>query len=147
MLDAIPAEMITMGAGAAMGAFVKMQAQKQADLVQVAKLGFEANRQQGDLTQEARQGLTGGGAWVRRIVILIIISVAFGGLIYAAVAKQPVSFMYVTEVKSHFLGLFETGGKLKTATAEGFVLPPYVAHQVSGIGGFLFGAGAAKIAK
>ena len=134
-----------MGIGAGMGAYIKMQAQKQADFVEVVGMKLEANRQENDNQNDAVKRVSGWGAVVRRMVILIVILTAFGGLLYAAIADLPVSYMYKTEIKQHLFGLLETGGKLKTLTASGFVLPPYVSHLLSAVSGFLFGSGTAKV--
>lgn len=138
--------MMTMGAGALMGFYIRMQAQKQADFMAVAKLGIEVskveNKNQNDASKRDGEGW---GAITRRAVILMVIGVSFLGLIYSAVTDTPVSFMYETEIKSHLFGLFTTGGKLETIVANGFVIPPYVPHMISAVSGFLFGAGASKV--
>lgn len=134
-----------MGVAAGMGAYIRMQAQKQADFMAVASIGMKAQKQNNDNQNDAAERVQGWGAVVRRIVILIVIVVSFGGLLWAAMTDTPVSFMHELPVKKHLFGLLSTGGTLETITASGFVLPPYVSHLLSAISGFLFGAGTAKV--
>ena len=141
----MPTEMISMGAAALMGAVIRMQAQSQANFMAVAELGMKAQDQNNDHQNDAAKRVQGWGATVRRIVILIVISVSFGGLIYCAITKTPVSFMHEIPTKTHLFGLFTSGGQLETIIADGFVIPPYVSHILSAISGFLFGAGTAKV--
>ncbi|MAF43639.1 MAG: hypothetical protein CMI54_05665 [Parcubacteria group bacterium] len=137
--------MITMGAGAAMGYYIRMQAQKQADFMAVATLGIKAQKQNNEHQNDAAKRVSGWGAVTRRFVIIIVIGVAFLGLLLAMFGDYPVTVMHEMPVKSWLFGLIKTGGGIQTTTATGFVLPPYVPHMLSAISGFLFGAGAAKV--
>jgi hypothetical protein len=145
MLENIPTEMITAGISAGMGAIIKLKAQDQADRMETYRLGIESQKANDSSANQAAE--REGSPWARHFISIFIIVCAFGGLIYAASQRIPVTHFYETEVKSHLFGLLSTGGKVKTHTAEGLALVPYVSHSVSAIIFFLFGSGAAKMSR
>jgi len=143
MLDSIPVEMFTAAISGGMGAFIKLKAQEQANQMETFKLGLQSQRANDSSANQAAQ--REGSPWARHFVAIFVIICAFGGLILTATLDIPTTLFYETEVKKHLLGLIETGGKIKTITAEGLAIPPYVSHSVSAITFFLFGSGAAKM--
>lgn len=144
MLESIPSEMITGLVAGGLGAVIKLVAQSQRNFMEVAVQGIKQSQENTDSADAAAKR---DSPFARHFVAIFVIVVAFGGLIMAAYSDIPVTVFYETEVKEHLFGLFKTGGKMKAMTAEGFALPPYVSHSVSAIVFFLFGAGAAKMAR
>lgn len=145
MFESIPTEMFTGLVAGGLGAIIKLMAQSQANFMEIAVQGIKQQQANDDSADKAAQ--REGSPWARHTVALFVILVAFGGLVLAAMSDTPVTVFYETEVKEHLFGLFRTGGKMKTMSATGFALPPYVSHSVSAIVFFLFGAGAAKMAR
>jgi hypothetical protein len=85
------------------------------------------------------------GPWIRRFIVVMIFSTLCGGAILAAFLTWETTYIYTTEVKDRLFGLFQTGGKVKTITAEGFVLTPEMRRVMVDIVFFYFGVSTAKL--
>ena len=141
MLDVIPAPMITAAVSAGMGAYIKLKAQSiEAERERTSRLISVLSKKDSSADKAEKRG----DSWSRRFIVSVVITVAFLGLLVVAFSDINVSYLYETPVKEWLGGLITTGGKIKTITAPGFVLPPYVEHGVLAIIFFHFGAGAAK---
>ena len=81
--------------------------------------------------------------WSRRFAMIVVLSVGFGGLLYAAHMGIEVSQIVKVDPIFKFLGLSIGGGE-KVVQATGFVIPQYVENSILSIIFFLFGSSAAK---
>tara|TARA_R110000796_G_scaffold44957_2_gene109194 strand:- start:1533 stop:1940 length:408 start_codon:yes stop_codon:yes gene_type:complete len=84
-----------------------------------------------------------GAGWGRGFALVVVLSVGFLGLLYAAHAKIQVAQIVNVEPIIDFLFL-KIGGGEKVVYAEGFVIPQYVEDSIRPIIFFLFGSSAAK---
>jgi len=117
-------------------------------------MGFfaESKKQQAQDLHEERLAATNsanaaskrGGSTLRLLVAMIVMIVAFGGLIYAAYAKIPVTQFIEKEPWLNLFGLIKLGGGMTAETATGFVVPDYVKYSVISIVHFIFGMAAGK---
>jgi hypothetical protein len=82
--------------------------------------------------------------WGRRFALMIVLFVAFGGLLIASLLEIPVSQIVNKEPIFNLLGMIKLGGGEKVIQAKGLVLPEYVSQSVQIIIAFYFGASAAK---
>lgn len=85
------------------------------------------------------------GPWVRRFIVVMIFSTLCGGALLAAFMNWETTYIYTTEVKTRLFGLFQTGGKVKELTVEGFVLTPEMRRVMIDIVFFYFGVSTAKL--
>ena len=81
--------------------------------------------------------------WSRRFAMIMVLTVGFGGLLYAAHMGIEVSQIVKVDPIFRFLGLSIGGGE-KVVQATGFVIPQYVEESILSIIFFLFGSSAAK---
>jgi len=132
-----PQLLLGLGSGA-IGAFIKIKtdADKDKHEMMMAALGFQS--------ESANDANKRGTSWGRRFALIMVLTVGFGGLFYAATMGIKVS--QVIEVKPivDFLGLIKIGGGQKIIEADGFVIPLYVENSIISIIFFLFGSSAAK---
>ena len=84
-----------------------------------------------------------GSGWGRGFALVVVLSVGFLGLLYAAYADIQVSQIVNKAPIFKFLGLSIGGGE-KVVEATGFVIPQYVEDSIRPIIFFLFGSSAAK---
>jgi hypothetical protein len=75
--------------------------------------------------------------------MIMVLTVGFGGLLYAAHMGIEVSQIVKVDPIFRFLGLSIGGGE-KVVQASGFVIPQYVEESILSIIFFLFGSSAAK---
>jgi hypothetical protein len=114
----------------------KQKAQDQHDLLIAS---FKAS------TDSANEANSRGGAGIRMFVALVVIFVAFGGLLMVALIERdiPVTQFMDKEPWFDFLG-FRFGGGTVAISATGFVIPDYMRFSVISIIHFLFGMAATK---
>ncbi len=141
-LSSIPAETISGGIGAAMGAFITMKAQQHAMLMETLQGAIAVSKGDNNNQNDAAKR---GSPWLRAVIGIIIIVVSFGGLLLAMYGGYETTVMEKTPERSALFGLIEWGGKLKPVSAAGFVIPPYIPASVAAVVGFLFGAAAANV--
>ena len=84
-----------------------------------------------------------GTGWGRGFALVVVLSVGFLGLLYAAHADIKVSQIVNKAPIFKFLGISIGGGE-KVVEASGFVIPQYVEDSIRPIIFFLFGSSAAK---
>ena len=84
-----------------------------------------------------------GTGWGRGFALVVVLSVGFLGLLYAAHADIKVSQIVNKAPIYKFLGISIGGGE-KVVEASGFVIPQYVEDSIRPIIFFLFGSSAAK---
>lgn len=94
--------------------------------------------------ESANNAAKRGSAFGRRFAMVIVLLVAFGGLIYAAERDLGVSQIVNTEPFFNFFNMVKLGGGPKVVSADGLVFPDYVHQSVVAIIFFLFGSSAAK---
>ena len=117
-------------------------------LIQLKK---QADHDKHDIVMASIKGYTGAAdsahkrasPWSRRFAMIVVLTVGFGGLIYAAHAGIEVSQIVKKDPIFKFLGLSIGGGE-KVVQATGFVIPQYVENSILSIIFFLFGSSAAK---
>lgn len=145
MLFGLPVEVLLSLATGIGGFIMKMQAQRQADLVSLVKLGMEKNQQSSDLADAAAKR---SSPLLRKLIAIFIILICFGGLLLVAFNPEiPVSIVEPKAQKELFWGLFKWGKQMEVTVAQGLVFPEWVKFSVISIISFLFGTGAAKIKK
>jgi hypothetical protein len=93
-----------------------------------------------DSANQAEKRGTGFG---RGFALIVVLSVGFLGLIYAAHSEIQVSQIVDKSPIFKFLGLSIGGGE-KVVEATGLVIPQYVEDSIRPIIFFLFGSSAAK---
>jgi hypothetical protein len=91
----------------------------------------------------ANQADKRGTGWGRGFALVVVLSVGFLGLLYAAHADIKVSQIVNKAPIFKFLGISIGGGE-KVVEASGFVIPQYVEDSIRPIIFFLFGSSAAK---
>ena len=117
-------------------------------LIQLKK---QADQDKHDLVMASVKGCTEaangaqkrGTGWARGFALIVVLTVGFLGLLYAAHADIQVSQIVNKDPIFKFLGLSIGGGE-KVVEATGFVIPHYVEDSILSIIFFLFGSSAAK---
>ena len=117
-------------------------------LIQLKK---QSDQDKHDIVMASIKGYTGaadaaqkrGTGWARGFALIVVLTVGFLGLLYAAKEGIQVSQIVNKEPIFRFLGLSIGGGE-KVVQAEGFVIPQYVEDSILSIIFFLFGSSAAK---
>ena len=141
----LPIEVVLSLATGIGGFWMKMQAQKQADFVEIAKLGMERNKQSSELADSAAQR---SSPFLRKTVAWVVVLVCFGGLLWVAFHPDiPVSIVEPKAQKEFLWGLFRWGKTMEVTVAHGLVFPEWVKFSVISVVSFLFGTGAAKISR
>lgn len=95
-------------------------------------------------TASANDAAKRASPWSRRFAMIVVLSVGFGGLLYAAHTGIKVSQIVTVEPIVNLFGLLKFGGGEKVVEASGFVIPKYVEESILSIIFFLFGSSAAK---
>ena len=85
-----------------------------------------------------------GGATLRMIIALIVITVGFGGLILAQDNPGGVTQFFDTDPWLDIFGIIKIGGGKEAITAHGLVLPDYVKYSIISIIHFIFGMACGK---
>jgi hypothetical protein len=134
---------LIIGAMSAGGGFLmKMKAQREAYNFQLMQTALQAKQQADKAADTAAKR---SSPWLRKMVGLIVIGVAFIGTLYVATKGIPVSYIYDSTTKEVLWGLFKWGGEPKVLTAFGFVWAEWFRYSVISVVHFLFGTGAAKV--
>lgn len=129
------------GAGAGVQIFKQVLADQQAN----AQRAFEiAAKTAGISNKNANDAAKRTSGWGRRFALVIVLFVAFGGLLISSWLEIPVSQIVQKEPLLNLLGMIKLGGGEKVIQAGGLVLPEYVGQSVQIIIAFYFGASAAK---
>lgn len=147
-------EVITGLISLASGAFAGLMANNQKLLLASIDFSMQANSQGNANANDAAARTKQPGSFLQRVVGVIIIVVAFLGLLAIGLtwavqadwlAGVKTSYIY-EEASGKFLGIFGSGReKVKAMTLEGFVIPPYVKYSVISVVNFLFGASVVKL--
>lgn len=136
-------ELIMSIIGLAGGAFSGLMANNQKMLL----ASIEATKSFAALSLEASDAAAqrnkGGASFLQRVVGILIVAIAFGGLVYAAQQRIDVTYLYET-VTNKFL-FWGGKEKIESVTATGFVIPPYVGYSALAVVNFLFGASVVKL--
>lgn len=135
MID--PQLILGIGSGA-LGAYVQLKKQAEQDRHQILMAALNKYDDSADKASKR------GGSWGRRFAMFVVLSVGFGGLIYAAHSGIKVSQIVDREPIINLLNLIKIGGGQKVVEASGFVIPKYVEDSILSIIFFLFGSSAAK---
>jgi len=135
----LPIEVILGLLSLVLGAFTEHGKQKSQDTHDLLVAKFKVS------DESANNASKRGGAGIRMFVALIIIFVAFGGLLMVALIDKeiPVTQFVDREPWFDFLGI-KLGGGMKSISATGFVIPDYMRFSVISIVHYLFGMAAAK---
>ena len=124
-------------ASAGVGALVQLKRQAQKDTHDIVMASIVG------ASKAANEAESRGSGWMRGFALIIILTVGFGGLIYAA--HQGIKVSQIIEVEPIIDFLFiKIGGGEKVVEAEGFVIPRYVEESIISVIFFLFGSSAAK---
>ena len=134
MID--PMLALDLGFGA-LGALITLKKQADQDTHNMLMAHIEKAN---DSANQAEKRGTGFG---RGFALIVVLSVGFLGLLYAAHQGIQVSQIVNKEPIFKFLGLSIGGGE-KVVEASGFVIPQYVEDSIRPIIFFLFGSSAAK---
>ena len=129
------------GAGAAVQIFKQLIHDQHDMAMRSMDLNIKANDAHAESADKAAKR---GSGWGRRFALVVVLSVAFIGLLFAAWLGIPVAQIVEKEPVFNLFGLLKLGGGEKVVMAEGFVLPQYVKQSVQIIIAFYFGASAAK---
>ena len=135
MID--PQTILGLGSGI-VGAIVQLKKQADQDKHNLLMASLKMSNQ---TANEAEKRGSTFGRWFATVIIL---SVGFGGLIYAAHMNIPVSQIIDRKPLLDLLGLIKIGGGQKVIEAEGLVIPEYVENSIVSIVFFLFGSSAAR---
>lgn len=131
--------------GSAVASFwMKHMALKRQDQKEIMLAAIHSKELNNKIANDANKR---GSPVFRMIIGITIVFVAFFGLFIAAFSSNiPVSYIYETNPHHSFLfGLIKWGGtKIKTITANGFVIAPYMTNSINVIIGFLFGSSFAR---
>ena len=144
MILGLPSE-AAVGLISTLGGFLmKQQAQRKADQKQLFELTLQKQEANNDSANQAYQRKA---PYLRKLVGTVVILVAFIGVYVVAFFPQiPVTIVEPNPTKS-FLGIFEYGGGNTVTIANGMVIADWFKYSVISIIHFLFGTGAAKVAK
>lgn len=136
----LPIEVILGLVSLFLGSYNERQKQKDHDQHELLIANFKI---QDDSANSASKR---GGAGIRMFVALIIIMVAFGGLLLVAIIEKEIPVTQFTEREPWFnlFGLIKLGGGMDSISATGFVIPDYMRFSVISIVHYLFGMASAK---
>lgn len=137
-------ETIVMLATTAFSYWAKINAQRNADMVALVEARTKSRRSDSKLMNAAGKR---SSPFLRKTIGLIVISIAFGGLILAPFIDVPVTLIQKVPQHSILFGLIKFGSGIKIISAEGLVYPPWVRESVMAIVGFVFGPGFAKVTR
>ena len=120
-----------------LGALIQLKKQADHDKHTIMMQALKADN------ESANHAHKRASAWSRRFAMIMVLTVGFGGLLYAAHMGIEVSQIVKVDPVFRFLGLSIGGGE-KVVHASGFVIPQYVEESILSIIFFLFGSSAAK---
>lgn len=140
----IPLEIITLAVSTFGSFLMKQKAQAEADKAKLLELSIKRDE---STTTSANEAAKRGAPWVRKAVAIIIITVAFGGLLLAPILDFPIALIQEVPQKSILFGLIKWGQGVEVISVDGFMLPPYVRHAVMAIVGFFFGPAFCKVGR
>lgn len=137
-------ETIIMLATTAFSYWAKLNAQKNADMISLVKARNESRTNDSSLMDDAGARST---PFMRKTIGLIVITIAFGGILLAPAIDVPVTMIEKVPQHSLLFGLIKFGSGIKIISAEGLVYPAWVRESVMAIIGFVFGPGFAKVTR
>jgi hypothetical protein len=137
-------ETLVMLATTAFSYWAKINAQRNADMVELVKARNSSRKNDSKLMDDAAKR---SSPFLRKTIGLIVISMAFGGLLLAPYIDVPVTLVQKVPQHSILWGLIKFGSGIKIISAEGLVYPPWVREAVMAIIGFVFGPGFAKVTR
>ena len=136
--------LISLGSGAFAGLMANNQKMLLASIDATKEMAQIGNANANDAAKRNREI----SSFLQRVCGIIIVGVTFLGPLLIALAYWddiPTTYIY-QESRGRFLGIFGSGGeKIKSMTAEGFVIPPYFKYCVISVTNFLFGASVVKL--
>lgn len=140
----ISPETIIMLATTAFSYWAKINAQRNADMIELVKARNSSRKSDSSLMDDAAKR---SSPFLRKTIGLIVITIAFGGIILAPFIDVPVAMIERVPQHSILFGLIKFGSGLKIISAEGLVYPSWVREAVMAIIGFVFGPGFAKVSR
>lgn len=140
----IPLETITLLASTAFSYWMKLNAQRNADMIKLVETRIKSNESDNKLMNAAAKR---GTPWVRKFIAIFVMLIAFGGLLIAPAFNMPVEYVMDVPRKSILWGLIKWGTTYEIISSTGFLIPPYVRYTVMCIAGFFFGPGFAKVSR
>lgn len=134
-------ETFVMLATTAFSYWAKVNAQRNANMIELVKARNSSRNNDSKLMDAAAKRTS---PFLRKTIGLIVISIAFGGLILAPFIDVSVTLVQKVPQHSILFGLIKFGSGIKIISAEGIVYPPWVREAVMAIVGMVFGPGFAK---
>jgi hypothetical protein len=140
----LPVETIVM-LTTTVGSFImKMNAQKHADMMGLLEMQIKRDDQ---ANKNANEAAKRGSPFLRKTIGLIIITIAFGGLLVAPFFDIPVSIIQDAPQHEFLWGFIKWGKAYNVIQAEGLVYPEWVRMSVMSVVGFVFGSGFSKVTR
>lgn len=124
--------------------FAKQAAYKRQDQKELMELALKKGEAKNSWANQAAER---SSPILRKIIAIIMILIAFGGLILMAYSDNPTSMMIAGKSKSFLFGLFKWTTDPKIVEAQGFFLADYVRYGVIQVCSFLFGGSLAKASR
>jgi hypothetical protein len=137
-------ETIVMLATTVFSYWAKLNAQRNADMHELVKARNESRNNDSALMDAAQKRST---PFLRKTIGLMVITMAFGGLLLAPLIEVPVTLIEQVPQNSILFGLLKFGSGLKIIQADGLVYPAWIRESVMAIIGFVFGPGFAKVTR
>ncbi len=134
-------EAITLLVSTGLSFWMKLQAQKNADMNALLKASIE-NRNSSSNTMDAANKR--GTPWVRKYMSVVIISITFLGLICAPLLNLDTNLVMKVPQKSILYGLIKWGKTYDILSSEGFMIPEYAKQIAIIVCGFFYGSGFSK---
>lgn len=126
---------------AGLGAVVQLMKQASQDKHDLLMSTIGALKGSSEIADSANKRGSGFG---RKFAMIVVLSVGFLGLVFAAQQGLQVSQIIDRKPIIDILGLIKLGGGPKVVEATGFVIPQYMEDSIISIIFFYFGANAAK---
>lgn len=137
-------ETIVMLATTVFSYWAKINAQRNENMHQLVAARNESRQSDSMLMDDAGKR---SSPFLRKTIGLIVISMAFGGLLIAPMLDIPVTLIEKVPQHSFLFGLIKFGNGIKVIETTGLVYPAWVRESVMAIIGFVFGPGFAKVSR
>lgn len=137
-------ETFVMLATTAFSYWAKINAQRNANMHELVSARNDSRNNDSALMDAAAARTS---PFLRKTIGLIVITMAFGGLLLAPLIDVPVTLIQSVPQHSILFGLIEFGSGIKIIQADGLVYPAWIRESVMAIIGFVFGPGFAKVTR